>query len=189
MTPPSPTAGAAPRRPIAERLVLLAATGFGLGYSPFASGTCGAILGLPLALGLTRLHAHVWLQAAIALAFTILAVPICDAAERIFGNKDDGRIVADEYMLLPICFVGQGPVWDNLLAGGVTTLGALVFIGFAFVVSRLVDILKPTPCRQLQNVRGGMGIVLDDFFADLYSWVIVWGLSDVVVNRVVALFA
>ena len=189
MTPSSTPSGGAPRRPLAERLVLLAATGFGLGYSPFASGTCGAVLGIPLALGLTRLHDHVAIQAAIALALTFLAVPICDAAERIFGNKDDGRIVADEYMLLPICFVGQGPVWDNLVAGGVTTLRALVFIGFAFVVSRLVDILKPTPCRQLQNVRGGMGIVLDDFFADLYSWVIVWGLSDIVVDRVVALVA
>ncbi len=159
-----------------KRAALAVATGFGLGYSPFASGTCGALLGIPLGLGLSRLDGHLWLQVAVALALTLLAVPVCDAAEKIFGKKDDGRIVADEYMLLPICFVGQGPVWDCLRAGGETAFRAVVFIAFAFVVSRIVDILKPSPCRQIQRVKGGLGVVLDDFFASIYSWIIIWGL-------------
>jgi len=51
-----------------------------------------------------------------------------------------------------------------------------------FVVIRFVDIVKPWPCRGLQSVPGGRGIVIDDFFANLYSlginWVIclvLWG--------------
>lgn len=172
-----------------RKIILPAATGLGLGYSPFAPGTCGALLGIPIALALTLLHDAVWLQAAIALALTLLAIPICDAAEGIFGVKDDGRIVADEYMLLPICFVGAGPVWRDLLSGGEPAIRAAAFVAFAFAVSRAVDILKPSPCRQIQRVRGGLGIVLDDFFASIYSRIIIWGLADHVSSFAVSLFS
>lgn len=167
-----------------KRAVLAAATGLGLGYSPVASGTCGALLGLPMGLALSALHAHVWLQVAIAALLVVLAIPICDAAEKIFGVKDDGRIVADEYMLLPICFIGMGDILGNLLAGGRDSLGAAAFIAFAFLVSRVIDIAKPSPCRQIQRVEGGLGVVLDDLFASIYSWIIIWGLSDYVVSLV-----
>lgn len=168
-----------------KKSILAAATGLGLGYSPFASGTCGALLGVPLGLALSTLHAHVWLQAAVAAVLVLVAIPICDAAEKIFGVKDDGRIVADEYLLLPICFVGMGPVWRQLLAGGDDALRAAIFVAFAFLVSRAVDILKPSPCRQIQRVKGGLGVVLDDLFASIYSWIIIWGLKDHVVAFIV----
>lgn len=163
-----------------EKGIIAAATGLGLGFSPFAPGTAGALLGLPLGLALSVFHASVPLQIAIAALLVLLAIPVCDAAERIFGRKDDGRIVADEYMLLPICFIGQGPVLGDLAGGGAMAAKAAAFVAFAFVVSRIVDILKPSPCRQIQRVKGGLGIVLDDLFASIYSWIIVWALKDAV---------
>lgn len=163
-----------------EKSIILAATGLGLGFSPFAPGTAGALLGLPLGLALSVFHASVPLQIAVALVLVLLAIPVCDAAERIFGKKDDGRIVADEYMLLPICFIGQGPVLGDLSLGGDKAAAAVVFLVFAFVVSRIVDILKPSPCRQIQRIKGGLGIVLDDLFASIYSWIIIWALRDAV---------
>ena len=45
-----------------------------------------------------------------------------------------------------------------------------------FCVIRAVDILKPWPCRGLQSVPGGRGIVIDDFFANLYSLAINWAI-------------
>ena len=45
-----------------------------------------------------------------------------------------------------------------------------------FVVVRAVDILKPWPCRSLQAIPGGRGIVIDDFVANLYSLAINWAL-------------
>ncbi|MCK5748476.1 MAG: hypothetical protein KAH44_19830 [Oricola sp.] len=69
--------------PFMRRAVHAVATGFGLGYAPVASGTFGALLGLPLAVGLTVLHAHLYGQIAICLLLAVLAVPICDAAERM----------------------------------------------------------------------------------------------------------
>ncbi len=160
-----------------KKLILLVSSGFGLGLSPFASGTCGAILGVPLGLALTLLHGHLAIQLAIAAALTLLAIPICDAAEKIYGVKDDGRIVADEYMLLPICFIGHAPLWHNLFAGGELTLRTIAFVAVIFVISRICDILKPAPARQLQAVRGGLGIVLDDLVADMYAWILIWGVS------------
>jgi phosphatidylglycerophosphatase A len=139
-----------------HRLILTVATGFGLGYAPVASGTFGSLPGVPLALGLATLGAG-W-QAAAALALALLAVPVCDAAERLLGGcKDDRRIVADEWMLLPLAVVGL-PLRE-----------APWLLLPAFLVARACDILKPPPAARLQRLRGGLGIVIDDFFAALYA--------------------
>ena len=165
-----------------KKIILLISSGFGLGYSPFASGTCGALLGVPLGLAMTTLHGHLAIQLAVAAALVLISIPICDAAEKIYGVKDDGRIVADEYMLLPICFIGHAPLWRMITAGGEATLRAILFVGVIFVISRIADILKPSPARQLQAVRGGLGIVLDDLVADMYSWILIWGVSGYVLG-------
>lgn len=162
---------------IFAKLTVLVASGFGLGLSPFASGTCGAILGIPLGLAVSTI-ANVWIQIAVCAALVLIAIPICDGAEKYYGEKDDGRIVADEYMLLPICFIGQGPIWKMIVDGGNARIDAMALIVFIFVISRIIDILKPTPARQIQAVKGGLGVVLDDLFASIYSWIFVWCLKD-----------
>lgn len=149
-----------------EKLNLLVASGFGLGLAvPFASGTFGSLPGVALAYAFAALPA--WAQIPLCLVLTLAAIPVCDAAEKTLGVKDDGRITADEWMLFPISFVGipllDLPWWSML---------------FFFAVVRAVDIIKPPPARQLQSIPGGRGIVIDDFFANLYSlainWLIVW---------------
>ncbi len=140
------------------RPVILAATGFGLGLSPVASGTFGSLLGVAIVFGAARLGiiciSH---QIILAAGLALLAVPICHVAERHFGQKDDGRIVADEYLTFPICMIGL-PLTPWILA-------------LAFVTNRCFDIIKPPPANSLQRLRGGMGIVLDDVASSLYSLV------------------
>lgn len=166
------------KKSLLAKLTVLIASGFGLGLSPFASGTCGAILGIPLGLAVTTIE-NVWIQIAVCALLVLLAIPICDGAEKYYGVKDDGRIVADEYMLLPICFIGQGPLWNWILTDYEGhRIDAIVLIAFAFVISRIIDILKPTPARQIQAVKGGLGVVLDDLFSSIYSWIFVWCLRD-----------
>lgn len=139
---------------IIRKIGLWLATGFGLGYSPVASGTVGSIPGVILValaypqLGLTS-------QIVLSILTTLFAIPCCELAERHFGKKDDGRIVADEYMTFPICMIGL-PVTPWMLA-------------IAFVTNRICDIIKPPPARGLQRIHGGFGIVIDDFFASSYS--------------------
>ena len=147
-----------------RKFCLFVSSGFGLGLvAPFAPGTFGSIPGVILAYGAAALA--VPLQILSALGFAFLAVPFCDIAERELGIKDDGRITADEWMLYPISFIGipllELPWWSMI-----------VF----FCVVRAVDIIKPWPCRGLQSIPGGLGIVIDDFVANIYSLVINWAI-------------
>ena len=145
---------------IFERATLWLATGFGLGLAPVASGTFGSLLGLPLVYALAWL-AWPWQVLATA-TLAVCAVPICGVAERVLGKKDDGRIVADEWMVLPVSFIGL-PVLEIARGGGWWLLPAF------WLSTRVFDILKPPPARQLQSLHGGAGIVIDDVFAALYA--------------------
>lgn len=160
------------------KTALAIATGFGFGFSPFASGTVGALWGLPLAWALTTWDWHWQLVAAMALASA--ATPFCDQAERWFGRKDDGRIVADEYLTFPIAVLG------------IPLHQAPLMLVVAFVVSRACDILKPWPARGLQACHGGFGIVIDDVVASLYAlginWAIYWFVYPLVTDWLVRTF-
>jgi phosphatidylglycerophosphatase A len=136
-----------------KKLAVLVANGFGLGLSPVASGTVGSLLGVALALGMARLPLG-W-YVAVCLLLCLLAVPVCDVAEDVYARKDDGRIVADEYLTFPICMIAL-PVSPLMLCT-------------AFLTCRVMDIVKPPPARQLQKIHGGWGIVVDDVLASLYS--------------------
>lgn len=136
-----------------RKLSLVLATGFGLGFSPVASGTAGTLPGL-LIVWVVWPHGLPW-QLASAILLPILAIPICGIAEKHFGKKDDGRIVADEYLTFPISMVGL-PFNPWVVA-------------LAFLSSRCFDILKLPPARQLQSLHGGTGIVIDDVIASIHS--------------------
>ena len=145
-----------------KKFCVFVASGFGLGLvAPFAPGTFGSLPGVALAYAVSALP--LWLQMPVCLGFTLLAIPFCDVAERHFGIKDDGRITADEWMLYPIAFIGI-PILD---------LPWWTMIVF-FCIVRAVAIIKPGPCRGLQSIPGGRGIVIDDFVANLYSLAINW---------------
>lgn len=146
------------RRSPGRRAALVLATGFGLGYSPIASGTVGTLPGIALVLLVWPRLPGAAAQAVAAIAFALAAVPLCSAAEAEFGVKDDGRIVADEYLAFPLCMIGL-PV----------SLSAAWVLPMAFVTSRFFDIVKPPPAYAAQRWPRGWGIVADDAIAALYS--------------------
>ncbi len=140
----------------ARRAMFVAATGFGLGFSPYASGTAGTLLGIPLMFCLAPVWggAIAW-QIFFCVLLTAAAIPLCDVAEKHFKRKDDGRIVADEYLTFPICMIGL-PI-------------CLPALAIAFVTNRILDIIKPPPANWAQKLPGGYGIVADDAISALYS--------------------
>jgi len=139
-----------------RKLSIILATGFGLGLSPVASGTFGTLPGL-LIVWVVWPHGLTW-QLATSILLPLLAIPICSIAERQFGKKDDGRIVADEYLTFPISMLGL-PFSPWVVA-------------MAFLSSRFFDIVKLPPARQLQSLRGGTGIVIDDVIASIHSLIL-----------------
>ncbi len=138
-----------------KKIILLFATGFGLGYAPIASGTFGTLLGIPI-LFATAWMDNLW-RAVAAVILAVLAIPICDVAEKHFKTKDDGRVVADEYLTYPLCLIWlpwvEAP-WLLLLA---------------FLTHRFFDILKPPPARGSQRIGGGLGIAIDDIISSVYA--------------------
>jgi len=143
-----------------NKFVIAAATGFGLGLSPIASGTVGSLWGfvlLVLMLPLEQLPGGIVWQSIVAAALAVIAIPICGSAEKHYGKKDDGRIVADEYLTFPICMLGIP--WMEY--------PWMLVIGF--LTARLCDIIKPPPAYQSQAIGGGLGIVIDDVVACLYA--------------------
>ena len=153
-----------------RKLTLFVASGFGLGLvAPFAPGTFGSLPGLALACLATTLP--LWLQIPLCTLLTLAAVPVCGAAEKYLGIKDDGRIAADEWMLFPIAVIGLPlsslPWWT---------------VALFFLVVRIMDIVKPYPCRGLQPIPGGRGIVIDDFAANLYSLAVNWAIFRILIS-------
>ncbi len=110
-----------------ERAVLFVATGFFIGTVPFAPGTFGSLIGLPVCFLLSRLNL---LQSVIyILVFILFAIGIASAAEKILKQKDPGQIVIDEIAGLMVTFAGLPFNLKTALAG--------------FIIFRVFDILKP----------------------------------------------
>ncbi len=140
---------------------------FGLGLMPFAPGTCGS---LPVAVVFLALSLSGVSTLAISVVMVLIAVGaslICiyfapEVIERT-GKKDPSEIVADEV-------AGQA----------VTYIAAMSFAGIAGVVTavvgfaafRLFDIMKPAPCRRLEKLPKGLGILADDIMAGVYAAII-----------------
>jgi len=130
------------------------AFGFGTGLAPFAPGTFGSIPGLIL-FWLT-LDFGLYVQLGIAAAMTLAGIWICGESARRIGVHDHGGIVWDE-------IVGM---YVTLLVAPVTVVG----FALAFVLFRVMDIVKPWPIRDLDHsIHGGLGIMLDDLAAALYA--------------------
>ena len=137
-----------------EHAILFLATGFFIGRIPFAPGTFGSLVGLPLCFLLSKLGSG--LSAVFVALFISGAIGLSSAAEKYLKQKDPAAIVIDE------------------IAGMLVTFMSLPFnlqtAVFGFVLFRVFDILKPFPIRLLErNVGGGVGIVMDDVLAGLYT--------------------
>ncbi|NCF16314.1 MAG: phosphatidylglycerophosphatase A, partial [Gammaproteobacteria bacterium] len=130
------------------------AFGFGTGLAPFAPGTFGSIPGLVL-FWLT-MDFGLYVQLGIAASMTLAGIWICGESARRIGVHDHGGIV-----------------WDEIVGMYITLMVAPVsIVGFvlAFVLFRVMDIVKPWPIRDLDHsIHGGLGIMLDDLVAALYA--------------------
>jgi phosphatidylglycerophosphatase A len=137
-----------------KKFVILAASWFGTGFSPLASGTVGTLAAIPLYLLMSRLSLSVYV---IVLAvFTLCSCWISGRAEEVFGEKDSSKIVIDEVAGYLITMVAAPVSWKTV------SLGFLLF--------RFFDITKIPPARFFdRNLKNGYGVVLDDVVAGIYS--------------------
>jgi len=93
---------------------------------------------------------------------TLVGTWAAHRAERVLGGaKDPGVIVIDEVagMLLSVVLLPR----------------SIPVLVTAFLLFRLFDIWKPFPARESQALTGGVGVMVDDLIAGLYTLVLVMG--------------
>lgn len=135
------------------------ATALGAGYSPFAPGTAGAIVGC-VALWLFEKYNIISttstpiLFIGLITGTTVLGIIATNNLEKEWG-KDPQKVVIDEVVGLWITMMFIPFTWLNLL--------------IAFVLFRFFDIAKPLGIRKMENLGGGLGVMADDMLAGIYG--------------------
>ncbi|HVJ51537.1 MAG TPA: phosphatidylglycerophosphatase A [Aliidongia sp.] len=138
----------------------LLATWFGVGYATIAPGTWGSLAALPFA-ALIAWLAGPWALVPAAAVLFLLGCWASDRVSRESRASDPQYVVVDEV-------VGQ---WLTL---AVAPLDPLAY-GLGFLLFRIADILKPWPAGWAdREVKGGLGIMLDDVLAAIYSAGLLW---------------
>ncbi|KPJ97659.1 MAG: phosphatidylglycerophosphatase [Desulfobacterales bacterium SG8_35] len=138
-------------------LIMLIATGFYSGYLPRAPGTWGSLVGLLLFLLLHTLNLPVYI--AVVAGLFVVGSFAAGEAEKILDNRDPGAVVIDEIVGMLITMIG------------VPATPLTLFLGF--VLFRIFDIVKPFPVNIFdQRFHGGLGIMLDDVVAGIYSLIL-----------------
>lgn len=147
---------AAPRLAATHPAMLVATLG-GIGRSPRAPGTVGALAALVIGALIAAAAGPKGLVAAAVIVFG-LGWWTSSIVVKSYG-KDPAIIVVDEAagQLLTLAAAPFGPV----------------FYAAAFVLFRLFDIWKPWPVGWAdRRIAGGFGVMLDDILAAIYAGVI-----------------
>ena len=152
-------------------LPVLIGTGFGSGFSPIAPGTAGALLA-SLIWGILYFFlpfpALLWVTVLLILFFTVTGIWSANKLASYWG-EDPSRIVVDEMVgvWIPMLAVPFGKHW-------------YWYVLLAFVFFRLLDIVKPLGIKRMENIKGGLGVMMDDILAGVYSLILLLGIRWVV---------
>ncbi len=130
-------------------------SGFYTGYAPIASGTVGSFAALLIYYipGFENLY----IILPFTFVFFLYGVYVGNKFEKVYG-KDPSQCTIDEV-------VGT---WISLIL-----LPKTIFISLtAFFIWRILDIVKPQPARKMEQLQGGMGIMMDDVVSGIYTLLI-----------------
>ncbi len=143
-------------------LLVAITSGFGLGLSPIAPGTFGALVGLAWHLAGWRLGwdssmIRLWCLGGLVL-FVGLHYLLAPWAQRYWGESDPKHYILDEipgYLMVPVLAMPTAK---------------LEFILLGFVLERICDIIKLPGARYFdRKVHNSTGVVMDDIIAGIYA--------------------
>lgn len=142
-------------------LAIFISTFFYAGLFPYAPGTVGSICGFVIYVFLFR-YLNPYEYALACLFIFAVGVYYASESERLLGFKDPPQVVIDEVLGYLLTMAGG-------FYAGYSLVYALVGLGFF----RFFDILKPFPVRYIdEKMTGGIGIMLDDVAAAVFSAII-----------------
>ncbi|MEO8402341.1 MAG: phosphatidylglycerophosphatase A [Gammaproteobacteria bacterium] len=144
-------------RSVWEKPTHFIAFGFGSGAIPVAPGTFGTLVAIPFYLAFQNLPLSIYFI--IILLITIGSMWLCERVSNEIKVEDH-----------------QGMCLDEIVGYLVTMLAAphgLKWIILGFILFRIFDIWKPWPINIVdQRVHGGIGVILDDVLAGVYSMIV-----------------
>ncbi|MBI2428229.1 MAG: phosphatidylglycerophosphatase A [Ignavibacteriales bacterium] len=130
-------------------------SGFFTGYAPFATGTVASAVALLFFL-IPDFHTPVVLIPSTIILF-LAGGKAAEEMEKSYG-QDPSVVTVDEIagMWLSVWFVAPSPL----------------YLGIAFLIFRVLDILKPYPAQLFDRQKGGWNIMMDDVIAGIYTNII-----------------
>lgn len=139
-----------------SRIQYLLATGLYVGYSPFAPGTAGSLLGLVICWFFlpVSLTTHVLMAVILFFVGVWASLPV----ESDHG-EDPSMVVIDEIV--------------GMLIALIATPVSLINFAAAFLAFRIFDVWKPYPANKAEQLPSGWGIMADDVVAGIYAFAIV----------------
>ncbi len=149
------------------------ATGFYSGFSPWASGTVGSLVGVLIYL-IPGVSNPLILVPLILCGFLVGAKCSALVAAK-YGNTltNSARIAKETFQPHHSSSPDPSIVVIDEIVGMLVSLAfldtSLLTIAVAFVAFRAFDILKPFPINKCEQMPNGWGIMLDDVAAGIYA--------------------
>ena len=136
------------------KAVMFLATGAYVGRIPFAPGTFGTLVALPIVFLFSLTD---WpLAVILTMILIVFSARVAHLAEQQLKAKDPGCIVIDEIAGMCVTMLGIPLTLNTGIAG--------------FFLFRIFDITKPPPARQMERIlQGGWGVVMDDVAAGIMA--------------------
>ena len=123
------------------------------GLFPIAPGTVGSLITIVILWFLPPFSPQILLTASVILF--LVGIWSSGVTERAIGKEDPGSVNIDEDlgMVISIIMLPKTFLWW----------------GAAFLIFRILDIIKPWPAKQSQDLGGGLGIMIDDVIVAIYT--------------------
>jgi undecaprenyl-diphosphatase len=139
---------------------------FGLGFLPVMPGTWGSVGAVAFYIAAAYFCSGPILCAVLvggALFGSFVCVRFAPVVVELTGKKDPREVVADEFAgqslaFFIICLFSADDIWITAV--------------WLFLLFRIFDIVKPWPCRKLENLKAGWGILADDLAAGVYAAIV-----------------
>ncbi|PLX66935.1 MAG: phosphatidylglycerophosphatase A [Denitrovibrio sp.] len=138
-----------------HKLYMMVALGFGSGKAPFAPGTFGTLAAIIPVLITAQMP---YISKAAIFAVMLILGTVASQYHGVYtGEKDASEVVIDEIAAYYMIFLFFPVNVFTIVVG--------------FILFRIFDITKPYPIKKLEKLEGGVGVMVDDLMAGLYSMI------------------
>mgnify|MGYP006136420653 FL=1 len=151
-----------------KKLNILILTMIGIGNSKYASGTVASFATCLIYICFYNFQVNIFYLISIMIIIFIFSVYSIDVFKNTFSKVDAKEIVIDEFIgqSIPILTIYSFFEKNNLSHFVLYTL-------ISFILFRIFDICKPYPINRIdEKMKNGLGVILDDVVAGVYSSII-----------------